>query len=122
MITDVVNTISEKVKKSKVRCNEDVRLNNEKIADFSDKTKEEVKYIRSFLSMKMYNHDKVKAMTSNAHQIISSLFKLFIEQDEKFIKEHMKKIISDEDKPRAVCDFIAGMTDNYAQNFYNKFN
>ena len=122
MITDVINTISEKVKKSKVRCNEDVRLNNEKIADFSDKTKEEVKYIRSFLSMKMYNHDKVKAMTSNAHQIISSLFKLFIEEDEKFIKEHMKKIISDEDKPRAVCDFIAGMTDNYAQNFYNKFN
>ena len=122
MITDVINTISEKVKKSKVRCNEDVRLNNEKIADFSDKTKEEVKYIRSFLSMKMYNHDKVKAMTSNAHRIISSLFKLFIEQDEKFIKEHMKKIISDEDKPRAVCDFIAGMTDNYAQNFYNKFN
>ena len=122
MITDVINTISEKVKKSKVRCNEDVRLNNEKIADFSDKTKEEVKYIRSFLSMKMYNHDKVKAMTSNAHQIISSLFKLFIEQDEKFIKEHMKKIISDEEKPRAVCDFIAGMTDNYAQNFYNKFN
>ncbi len=122
MITDVINTISEKVKKSKVRCNEDVRLNNEKIADFSDKTKEEVKYIRSFLSMKMYNHDKVKAMTSNAHQIISSLFKLFIEQDEKFVKEHMKKIISDEDKPRAVCDFIAGMTDNYAQNFYNKFN
>ena len=122
MITDVINTISEKVKKAKVRCNEDVRLNNEKIADFSDKTKEEVKYIRSFLSMKMYNHDKVKAMTSNAHQIISSLFKLFIEQDEKFIKEHMKKIISDEDKPRAVCDFIAGMTDNYAQNFYNKFN
>ena len=122
MITDVINTISEKVKKSKVRCNEDVRLNNEKIADFSDKTKEEVKYIRSFLSMKMYNHDKVKAMTSNAHQIISSLFKLFIEQDEKFIKEHMKKIISDDDKPRAVCDFIAGMTDNYAQNFYNKFN
>ncbi len=122
MITDVINTISEKVKKSKVRCNEDVRLNNEKIVDFSDKTKEEVKYIRSFLSMKMYNHDKVKAMTSNAHQIISSLFKLFIEQDEKFIKEHMKKIISDEDKPRAVCDFIAGMTDNYAQNFYNKFN
>ena len=122
MITDVINTISENVKKSKVRCNEDVRLNNEKIADLSDKTKEEVKYIRSFLSMKMYNHDKVKAMTSNAHQIISSLFKLFIEQDEKFIKEHMKKIISDEDKPRAVCDFIAGMTDNYAQNFYNKFN
>lgn len=122
MITDVINTISEKVKKSKVRCNEDVRLNNEKIADFSDKTKEEVKYIRSFLSMKMYNHDKVKTMTSNAHQIISSLFKLFIEQDEKFIKEHMKKIISDKDKPRAVCDFIAGMTDNYAQNFYNKFN
>ena len=122
MITDVINTISEKVKKSKVRCNEDVRLNNEKIADFSDKTKEEVKYIRSFLSMKMYNHDKVKTMTSNAHQIISSLFKLFIEQDEKFLKEHMKKIISDEDKPRAVCDFIAGMTDNYAQNFYNKFN
>ena len=122
MITDVINTISEKVKKSKVRCNEDVRLNNEKIADFSDKTKEEVKYIRSFLSMKMYNHDKVKAMTSNAHQIISSLFKLFIEQDEKFIKKYMKKIISDEDKPRAVCDFIAGMTDNYAQNFYNKFN
>ena len=122
MITDVINTINQKVKKSKVRCNEDVRLNNEKIADFSDKTKEEVKYIRSFLSMKMYNHDKVKAMTSNAHQIISSLFKLFIEQDEKFLKEHMKKIISDEDKPRAVCDFIAGMTDNFAQNFYNKFN
>ncbi len=121
MITDVINTIRENVKKSKVRCDTDVRLNNAKIVDFSDKTKEEVKDIRSFLTMKMYNHDKVKAMTNNAHRIISSLFKLFIEQDEKFIKEHMKKIVSDDDKPRAVCDFIAGMTDNYAQNFYNKF-
>ena len=45
---------------------------------------------------------------------------LYREADLSIIEDSI--IISDEDKPRAVCDFIAGMTDNYAQNFYNKFN
>ena len=34
----------------------------------------------------------------------------------KFLK---KEIINHKDKERAVCDFIAGMTDRYAINLYN---
>ena len=79
--------------------------------------KESLLKISKFEANYFWKNSKNKSDLKNLH---SFLWLNLI--DRKNDKESMKKIISDKDKPRAVCDFIAGMTDNYAQNFYNKFN
>ena len=82
--------------------------------------KEKVSSIKSFLSSKMYNHDKVKSMTQNAHKIITSLFELFMNADDMIYSKYLPNYENENHKSRMICDFVAGMTDNFAQTIYNK--
>jgi dGTP triphosphohydrolase len=34
------------------------------------------------------------------------------------LKSHLGTSFTNNEKPRAISDFISGMTDNYAQSFY----
>ena len=102
----------------KIKNSQDVRICDHQLADFSLDMKNEVKTIKSFLSEKMYNHDKVLNMTKNANQIVSSLFDFLEQQDNIFLKSHLGTSFTNNEKPRAISDFISGMTDNYAQSFY----
>ena len=118
MINDVINNTLKNIKNLKIKNSQDVRICDHQLADFSLDMKNEVKTIKSFLSEKMYNHDKVLNMTKNANQIVSSLFDFLEQQDDIFLKSHLGTSFTNNEKPRAISDFISGMTDNYAQSFY----
>jgi len=65
----------------------------------------------------MYYHKNVKINTNQGKKIISKLFKSIKENPKRYIN------VSKYDKlniDRSICDFIAGMTDRYAINLYNK--
>ena len=118
MINDVINNTLKNIENLKIKNSQDVRICDHQLADFSLDMKNEVKTIKSFLSEKMYNHDKVLNMTKNANQIVSSLFDFLEQQDNIFLKSHLGTSFTNNEKPRAISDFISGMTDNYAQSFY----
>ena len=118
MINDVINNTLKNIENLKIKNSQDVRICDHQLADFSLDMKNEVKTIKSFLSEKMYNHDKVLNMTKNANQIVSSLFDFLEQQDDIFLKSHLGTFFTNNEKPRAISDFISGMTDNYAQSFY----
>ena len=65
----------------------------------------------------MYNHKNVLNNAKKGEKILNILFKKINQRPLKFIK---KNILKNNTKQRAVCDFIAGMTDRYAINLYNK--
>ena len=73
--------------------------------------------IKKFLKRKMYNNRNVKINTLKGKKIIRKLFYA--------IKKNPKKYIdvgkyNNPNIERSICDFIAGMTDRYAINLYNK--
>lgn len=117
MIEDVIGAIRENIKRLKVKSSNDIRLAECQIASFSDGFLKEVDCIKSFLNHKMYNHDKVINMTNDANQIISFLFEKFL-KNENLIHDDFKESLKNENKARVVCDYIAGMTDNYANKVY----
>ncbi len=118
MINDVINNTLKNIENLKIKNSQDVRICDRQLADFSLDMKNEVKTIKSFLSEKMYNHDKVINMTKNANQIVSSLFDFLEQQDDIFLNSYLGTPFTNNEKPRAISDFISGMTDNYAQSFY----
>ena len=117
MIEDVINTIKLNIKKFDLSSDKEVRMLDGKIASFSDKFSRDVERIKSFLNSKMYNHDKVIKMTNDASQIITFLFRKFMD-DENLMHKDFKIRLENENKARVVCDYIAGMTDNYASEIY----
>ena len=65
----------------------------------------------------MYNHKKTIINTNKGKRIIKDLFKHLLKTPKKYIN---KDLFINNNKERIVADFIAGMTDRYAINLYNK--
>ena len=65
----------------------------------------------------MYFHKKVKTRTNFGRKVVKNLFFRIKKKPSKYIN---LKIVKTHNIDRAVCDFIAGMTDRFAINLYNK--
>ena len=75
------------------------------------------KKIKRFLKHKMYFHKNVKSKTNYGRKVITKLFLQIKKNPKKYI--NIKKY-SNSNIDRIICDYIAGMTDRYAINLYNK--
>ena len=121
MVNDVLLNIANNIENHGIENIEDVRKHDSAIASFTVKMQTDVDTIREFLSDRMYNHEKVRNMSKNAGRTISALYDLLIE-DKDLIYSKLKIKKDDKiSKSRRVCDFIAGMTDNYAQSIYQEY-
>ena len=121
MIESVLNTIEQNISNHKLDSCNDVRKVDKQIVMFSDEILHKVETIRNFLRDRMYQHDKVKEMTRNANKVVSFLFDLMLNNQNVCDTEGLKSQINNNDHYRIVCDFISGMTDNFAQSMYNKY-
>ena len=65
----------------------------------------------------MYFHKSVNTKTNYGRKIIKNLFSKIKKSPKKYININKYK---DSNLDRIICDFIAGMTDRYAINLYNK--
>ena len=117
MVIDVVNTTSKNLNSVNPQSIYDIYKQNQLIVDFSKKMKKTDRQIKDFLKLNMYNHKKVIINTNKGKKIISNLFKFLIKNPKKYISQELFK---NEQKERVIADFIAGMTDRYAINLYEK--
>ena len=68
--------------------------------------------LKQFLRKNLYQHENVKNMSNKAERIIRALFNVFL-ADIGLMPNEFQQYAKD-DKPRAVADYIAGMTDRFA--------
>jgi len=66
--------------------------------------------LKRFLFQHLYRHPQVTAKTDVARQIVSDLFARYMDEPAQLPEEHRRQ----PDLARAVCDYIAGMTDRFA--------
>ncbi len=71
--------------------------------------------LRSFMFKDLYTNPLAKSEEVKAERVISMLFEEYMKHVEKMPDEYIKKIDKGEPKEVIVCDYIAGMTDNYAE-------
>ncbi len=75
--------------------------------------------LRSFMFSKVYHNSIAKAEEAKAKDMLERLYMYFLKYPDKLPEEY-KKIMAKFDKDRAVCDYIAGMTDIYSVNLYTE--
>jgi len=66
--------------------------------------------IKQFLRVNLYRHPQVNANTSLARQVVRELFEAYLADPVQMRQQD----IGDRSTPRAVADYIAGMTDRFA--------
>lgn len=74
--------------------------------------------MKQFLRRNLYQHYQVLRMTTKAKGIIRDLFRVFLE-DVRLLPPQYQQMAKD-DAPRAVADYVAGMTDRYAMREHQR--
>ena len=117
MVKDIIVNTKKNIKKYNIRNVNDVYKTKYPIVCFSKKMNLFDLKIKKFLMNKMYFHKSVIHKTNLGKKIIKRLYYYIKIDPSKYIDiKKIKKTYRD----RAICDFIAGMTDRFAINLYNK--
>ncbi len=97
------------------------------ILDISPTMLETMMKLRAFLYDNVYRSPQVHNEFVKARRILLDLYEYFLKHKNAFLRENTRLFEEEipsywEDIPfeRRVCDFIAGMTDRYAQNLYTR--
>ncbi len=110
MVSDLIGEAEKNLRQHEVGTLDDVRA-APALVTFSAEMQEQNRALKSFLYVQLYRHYRVMRMSAKAHRIISELFAAFM-QDSRLLPPQYQQ--PENDRPRAIADYIAGMTDRYA--------
>ena len=99
MVLDVINNSGDKI-----------RMSEECYKAFME--------LHDFMFVAVYRNPVCKSEEKKAVQMIEKLYDYYVKHPEKMSPEYIK-IAEAETVERAVCDYIAGMSDNYSVKVFN---
>ena len=126
MVGDVADETQRRLDAARPQNADDIRRNKEPTAAFSPALRAELVQLKEFLFRRMYRHPRVLQVMDNAQVALTDLFGAYM-ADPKLLPpdwmEHCAVSASgagDRAIARAVCDYIAGMTDRFALQEYRR--
>jgi dGTPase len=118
-VTDVLENTARQIAALGLASVEDVRACHEPVVSFSPEGHTKQEELHHFLHRNFYNHHRVARMQAKARRFLAELFEAYLE-DPRVLPDDVRISGEEEGLPRAVCDYIASMTDRQAQGEYVK--
>jgi dGTPase len=112
-IKDVVTTTERFIQKTGVTSANEVRLQPKPLVQYSTEHRRLNVELRKFLYKNLYYNPAVKQPHTRAQRVLEELFKWYSKHHAD-VGGHSRKRARREGWPRAICDYLAGMTDRYA--------
>ena len=101
---------------------EDIRACPKRLVRLSPQVEAERAETKEFLYRNLYYSPVLEPEKEDAERIITELFDLWMKRPEKLPATYQQKVKSgSESRARVVCDYIAGMTDTYIYEQYEKY-
>ena len=117
MATDVLEETNRRLEKYNVTNLDAVYHASERFCGYSSELTNEVRELKDFLKEHIYRHERLQTMSNRAREIIESLFGRFSKNPEKMPARY-QAMLETESKQLVVADYIAGMTDRYAEKMF----
>jgi len=117
---DLIENSRQQIKAAGITSLEDVRVCANRIAALSPEIELERRQTKSFLYRNLYFSPALEPEKDDAERIIAELFDLWMKHPEKLPVSYQQKA-EHEPLARVICDYIAGMTDNYIYEQYEKY-
>lgn len=119
MVSDVVEATEERLRSSGVQSVEALQRLSYNVIGFSEDMHRRHRELKDFLYKNMYRNYRVVRMAVKAERIISDLFAAYTAEPATLPPQTQAQI-EERGLERAVCDYIAGMTDRYAIEEHQK--
>lgn len=112
LITDLAQATEERIRASGVASASDVRQ-QPKLVGYSAKLRPLMRETGEFLSQHLYHHWRVEMQVAQATQVLHTLFTAFAARP-GMLPPPFDQQAKTGSLHRAICDYLAGMTDRYA--------
>src|SRR6185437_7866380 len=122
MVGDVAAETQRAVEELRPSSAAEIRAQFAPVAGFSPRLRLELTNLKEFLYRRMYRHPRVLQVMQNAQVMLSSLFDAFMADPSLLPSDWMAQCGAPGETmtARAVCDYIAGMTDPFALQEYRR--
>jgi dGTPase len=114
-VTDLLEQTRRNLREQQVRTVADVRSCPNILVGLSPEVVRLKTGLESFLREKVYRHYRVMRMAAKGRRILQMLFHEFQKHPEQ-LPERYRALLADASVERVVCDYLAGMTDRFAQD------
>jgi dGTPase len=118
-VTDLIESTRQRVQSAGVGNLDELRHYPERLAGFSLEVEEERREAKSFLYQALYNCKPLQPEKRLAEKVITELFEYLVAHPEALPSSYREKA-GTESLARVVCDYVAGMTDHYAEDLRKK--
>ncbi len=118
-VEDCIESTDQAIQKSGVTSVKELQMLPYNVVRFSEQMQENNRELKDFLFKNLYKNHRVIRMQVKAERIISELFSAY-QKDPMMLPEHIQSGIEQKGLERSICDYLAGMTDRYAIDEYEK--
>lgn len=112
-VKDVVRTTEANIRTSGIRSSDDVRRLARPLVRYSPARRRENLALRKYLYQNLYHHPAVQVPNLRAVRMLEALFLHYLDHPES-LSPGARKRSRQEGLHRAICDYLAGMTDRFA--------
>jgi dGTPase len=126
VVTDLVETTRANIASAAPESIDEVRARSRPLVAFSAPAARRHRELKTFLSQRLYRHERVLGMTRRARDVLTGLFHCYMNDAGAMPQEHARRAAAwqvaqgDAGRARAVADYVAGMTDRYAISAYRR--
>lgn len=118
-VNDMVTATDVRLQQSGVRSVEELQRLPYNVVGFSEDMYRRNRQLKDFLFNNLYRHYRVMRMAVKAERIITGIFEAY-RAEPAILPKHVREIMPERSLERTICDHIAGMTDRYAVEEYQK--
>ena len=118
-VTDVVAHSEDLIAQAGVKSADEVRLHPRPLVQYSPARRAQNLELRKYLYRHLYFSPQVDEANTRAVRILAELFKCYVAHPRE-IGEQSRRRIRTDGLHRAACDYLAGMTDRYVMQEYQR--
>lgn len=119
LVSDLIRTSSAAITASGVTSLDDVRQHPEKLVRMSEEMEEMERALKRFLYQNMYRQYRVVRMSTKAQRVLEQLWREYVARPEQLPASTQARIPT-LGVHRTVTDYLAGMTDRYAMQEWDR--
>ena len=121
MVADVTKETQGRLDSARAQSAAEIRALPAPIAAFSEDVRGDLADLRAFLTRRMYRHPRVIEVMTEAQALLTDLFEAYMNDPGLLPREWHEGCGPDRGaNARLICDYIAGMTDGYAQQEHQR--
>lgn len=118
-VNRMIHSTADRIEKSGVKTLQELQSLPYNVVGFDEEMKQVNRTMKDFLFKNMYRHYRVMRMQKKAEKVLTDLFTAY-QTEPGMLPDQFQALIPEKGKERTICDYLAGMTDRFAVEEYEK--